>query len=153
MTSISSPDDEALMRKLCTQCHLFADPDVLPKSEWDSAITRMVPLPGYGRTIPKRISPKAVEEWFRKRAPETLSLANRASLPIEPPSRQLTSLKAPPSKRSPFVSQCQFVTWPETGERKLLACDMRNGWLLEANLNEEPLELRMFCDQTSCLRF
>ena len=147
VTSISSPDDEALMRKLCTQCHLFADPDVLPKSEWNSAITSMVSLPGYGRTIPKRISPKAIEDWFRKRAPETLSLADRASLPIEPPPRQMTSLKSPRSKGSPFVSQCQLVTWPETGERKLLACDMRNGWLMEAKLNKEPLELRVFCDQ------
>src|SRR5439155_26053149 len=93
--AIASAEDEALLRKLCTQCHLFVEPSVLPKSEWDSVAGRMAQMPGYGRTIPKRIDTSAVMHWFRERAPETLVLTDRSRLPLQPPPLRRTTL-APP---------------------------------------------------------
>ena len=64
ITAISSADDEVLLRKLCTQCHLFAKPDLLPKSEWGASVRSMAQMPNYGRTIPKRISLRAIRSCF-----------------------------------------------------------------------------------------
>src|SRR5436305_1903620 len=36
ISAIATPADEALLRKLCSQCHLFPNPDTLPKSEWEA---------------------------------------------------------------------------------------------------------------------
>ena len=149
LKEIKSPEDEALLRKLCTQCHLFAEPSVLPKNEWDSAITRMVPLPGFGRSIPRRIETSAITRWFRERAPETLTLADRSLMPIEPPPLKHTSLRLPKSKDFPFVSQVRIVTHPVTKERSLLTCDMHTGWICETKHGSDPLMPRLLCDQVS----
>ena len=145
--AITSAEDEALLRKLCTQCHLFVEPSVLPKSEWDSVAGRMAQMPGYGRTIPKRLDTTAVMQWFRERAPETLVLTDRTRLPLEPPPLKRTTLGPPRTGDVPFVSQVQFVTWPESGERRLLTCDMRTGMLCETTRDGGSLSLRVFCDQ------
>lgn len=148
VTAIASPDDEALLRKLCTQCHLFADPELLAKSDWGATVQRMAQMPNYGRTLPKRISPRAITEWFEQRAPESLSVLDFGGIPVEPAFGTASPLTIDRStKNAPFISQVRFVTLPETGERKLLACDMRNGWLLEADCKAELRKMRVFSDQ------
>ena len=145
---IKSPEDEAMLRKLCTQCHLFVEPSALPKNAWETAIARMVQLPGYGRTIPRRIEPPAIARWFRDRAPEALILADRSQMPIEPPPLlKHTSLHFPEPKDSAFVSQVRIVSHPETQERSLLTCDIRTGWICETKSGSEPLVPRMLSER------
>jgi hypothetical protein len=149
LTAIKTPADEDLLKKLCQQCHLFSDPNVLPQAEWEEVAVRMVPLPGYGKSIaPQRIDVKGVAEWFRARAPETLRLTDRAALPEQPPPLRHVVLDSPEPRESPFVSQILAHT-PPNGERRLLTCDMRHGWICETtSLSDEP-KLRLLCDQVS----
>ncbi|MCX7421121.1 MAG: VCBS repeat-containing protein [Planctomycetia bacterium] len=149
---ITSAEDEAILRRLCTQCHLYVEPSVLPIKEWEAAIPRMAQMPGYGRTIPRRLETTAIVQWFRERAPETLAFADRSALPIQTPPLERTSLRQPPSKDFPFVSQVRIVTHPETKERSLLTSDMHSGWICEAKMSSDPLaplSLRLLSDQCS----
>jgi hypothetical protein len=134
-----SVDDEVILRKLCTQCHLYVEPSVLPKKEWDAVIPRMAQMPGYGRTIPRRLDTSAIVQWFRERAPEMLTFADRSAMPIEPPPLKHFSVRQPQSKDFPFVSQVRIATHPETKERALFVCDMHSGWICETKSGSDPL--------------
>lgn len=143
LTAISTPDDEALLKKLCLQCHQFSEPDTLAKSDWDHAINRMVSLPAYGRVIaPKRIDVNAIVRWFRERAPDSLPLTDRASDSEQAPPLRRVTLQSPHSNEAPFVSQLKLLTSP-SGERRLLTCDMRNGWICESTTfgHESPFRV------------
>jgi len=148
VSPISSPADEALLKKLCLQCHQFSEPETLMKSDWDDAIARMVPLPGYGKVIaPKRFEVAAVKRWFRDRAPDSLPLTDRSGVAERAPPLRRVTLKSPHPEKVSFVSQIKLLASP-TGERRLLTCDMRNGWICETTLGGEP-QLRVLSDQVS----
>ena len=66
--------DEPTVRKLCSQCHKFTEPDILPRSEWGDRISKMVTMPGYGTKVRQYVNPQAVVNWFTARAPESLTL-------------------------------------------------------------------------------
>ncbi len=149
VTPISSPDDEALLKKLCLQCHQFSDPGTLTKSDWDEAIPRMVSMPAYGKVIaPKRFELGAVKRWFVDRAPDSLPLTDRVDVAEKTPPLRQVFLKSPNPEKTPFVSQVKLLSSP-TGERRLLTCDMRNGWICETTgLNGKP-HLRILNEQIS----
>ena len=140
-------DDEELLRKLCSQCHLFADPNILPKSEWDTAVLSMSRMPGYGRTLPRRIDTAAVMKWFRERAPETLIATDRSDLPLEPPRLNHKTFRQPSADDIPFVSQVKLVKWLDTEPLRLLTCDMRSGRLCESMRDGGEVSLRVLSDQ------
>ncbi len=147
--SISSPDDEALLKKLCLQCHQFSDPGTLTKSDWDEAIPRMVSMPGYGKVIaPKRFEMGAVKRWFVDRAPDSLPLTDRVDVAEKTPPLRRVILRSPHPEKVSFVSQVKLLSAP-FGEPRLLTCDMRNGWICEATALDRQPQLRLLSDQVS----
>lgn len=144
ITSITSPDDEALLKKLCLQCHLFPGPETLTKYDWEFALTKMVSMPAYGRVIaPQRFEKEAVRRWFLDRAPDSLSLTDRSALPEQPPPRRRVVLPSPNPNGVSFVSQVKLLTSP-AGEQRLLSCDMQNGWLCESILSARDPSPQVF---------
>ena len=147
LMAIKTPADEALLKKMCQQCHLFAEPGTLAKEDWEKAVAGMVPMTGYGKVIaPQRLDTKAIVEWFRERAPESLQLTDRAVLPEQPPPLRRVTLRSPQPDEAPFVSQIQLLTSP-SGERRLLTCDMRRGRVSEITSLAGDPESRVVCDQ------
>ena len=147
LMAIKTPADEALLKKLCQQCHLFAEPGAFAKGDWEKAVGQMVPMTGYGKAIaPQRLDTKAIVEWFRERAPESLPLTDRAALPEQPPPLRRVTLRSPQPDDQPFVSQVKLLTSP-SGERRLLTCDMRSGRVSEITSLAGDPESRVVCDQ------
>lgn len=145
--SISTPEDEALLKKLCLQCHLFSEPDTLAKSDWDDVIHKMVTMPGYGRAIsPQRFDLESVKRWFREAAPDSLRLSDRANLPEHAPPLRRVVVPSPDSNKRPFVSQLKLLV-SSSNERSLLSCDMRNGWICETTALDGEPELRILTQQ------
>lgn len=149
---ITTAEDEAILKKLCTQCHLYVEPTVLPKKDWDVIIPRMTQIPGYGRTIPRRLEASAIVSWFRERAPEKLTFADRSTMPIEPPPLKHVSLQQPKTNEFPFVSQVRIVTQSEGKSRSLITCDMHSGIICESKWGTDqltPPPLEILSDQVS----
>lgn len=126
---IETAEEEASLRKLCSQCHLFTAPDSLMKADWDSVVRRMAALPGYGKTVPKRIDIVAIKQWFEERAPEKLLLADRSELPIQPPPLKRVAVAASRFDSAPFVSQLLPFVDSRSKTLGLLSCDMRTGFV------------------------
>jgi len=149
VTPISTPEDEALLKKVCLQCHQFSDPGTLAKSDWDEAIPRMVSMPGYGKVIaPKRFEMEAVKRWFVDRAPGSLTLTDRGDVAEQTPPLRQVLLNSPNPEKVSFVSQVKLLTAP-AGERRLLTCDMRNGWVCEVTALDRQPQLRLLSEQVS----
>lgn len=147
LRAIRTPEDEALLKKLCLQCHQFSEPDILPMDAWEKPIITMVSLPNYGKVIaPQRIDPNAILNWFRERAPKTLSFSDRSRLPVQPPPLRRVRLRPPKAREQSFVSHIKLLVAPN-GERRLLTCDMRQGWLCELTSFRGDADPRIFCTQ------
>jgi hypothetical protein len=147
VVTIKTPADEALLKRLCQQCHLFAEPGTLAKEDWEKAVAQMVPMTGYGKAVaPQRLETKGIVEWFRERAPDSLPLTDRAALPEQPPPLRRVTLHSPQPEEAPFVSQIHWLTSP-SGERRLLTCDMRHGKIHEITSLDRDPESRLVSDQ------
>lgn len=147
---ITSAEDELLLKKLCSQCHRFPEPDVLAKAHWERAILNMVRTPGYGKVInPKRLHVNAVTDWFVSRAPENLELTDRTQLPEKPPPLQRTVLDAPRPEAGVFGAQVRMRETRDGGGRQLLLSDMRSGLICEVPINDRLQSLNIYCDQVS----
>lgn len=145
--SIVTAEDEELLKKLCTQCHLFTDPGTLMKKDWEEVGPRMARMPGYGRTIPRRLELPAVVQWFRERAPDNLAFADRSSLPIEPPPLRRVAVVPPQSGEVPFIAQLKWLNRSSSANRRFLSCDMRTGWIWELRLDADVPTTRIVDDQ------
>ncbi len=147
---ITSAEDEALLKKMCSQCHRFTEPDVLTKDQWETVLLSMVRMPGYGKVInPKRLHFTSVVEWFTSRAPETLELTDRTQLPEEPPPLRRVILEAPKAEAGVFGSQLRFSA-PAAGQpRRLLLSDMRSGFVSETEIDAQPSPLKVLCDKVA----
>ena len=58
--------DEAQLRELCSHCHQFAEPDVLPRSSWADTLWKVSRRPGFGSNLPQKIDMAAVVKWFEE---------------------------------------------------------------------------------------
>ncbi|MFP6768879.1 MAG: VCBS repeat-containing protein, partial [Planctomycetaceae bacterium] len=124
--------DETTVRKLCSQCHKFTEPDILPQSEWRDRVSKMVTMPGYGNKVRQYVNPEAVVNWFIARAPKSLTLPvlddtiDRGSLEF-----QVNKWIFPTrTDRDIVISNVQLadlVGEERDGRLELIACDMRNG--------------------------
>jgi hypothetical protein len=147
LKTIQTDEDEALLRKLCTQCHLATDPSLLSKADWERTVMNMVTMPGYGKAIaPKRIDVAAIVTWFQERAPEHLTLTDRSKLDEHPPPLRRIVLPSPRSDEAPFVSHLNFI--PNTDRpSRILTCDMRSGWICEITSLATDPQLRVLSKQ------
>ena len=71
-SSARTPVTTLTVKTLCSQCHKFPDPSILPKSEWPSRIGQMAKFKGYGSKIRGIVNTQEVIKWYVARAPEAL---------------------------------------------------------------------------------
>ena len=123
--------DEATLRRLCSNCHRFPEPEILPRSAWADNVREMAQLPLYGKNVAYRPSLKAIVGWYEQRAPEELPLQSgpaRVEADSLPLSMRGGSPENPPDE--PAVSHVQFVDLWGDERLELLVSEMRHGLVL-----------------------
>jgi hypothetical protein len=134
---------EAAVRQTCSYCHLFPEPDILPRSAWRETVLSMTEFPLYGRNVSRKLSPAAIARWYEHRAPDELTLSlGDAALdpgPFVLRSRGFAPLRRP--EHAPAISNVRLVDILGDERLELIACDMRNGLVLLGRPAEEGNEL------------
>lgn len=130
-----TPVTDTTVKALCTQCHIDADPSILPRSEWRSRIGQMATFKGYGSKIRGVVNTESVIRWYEDRAPESLTrpvLDDRVT--TTPPAFLVKEMTSPTTTVDPIVvSNVQIVDLlgaDREGTVELIACDMANGLVL-----------------------
>jgi len=137
------PSDEALARKVCSQCHAFPPPDVLPRKSWGSIAYEMAGLAIGGIGVPKGAPPPTVDfdvdrviHYYETHAPRVLPSPVPWPTPEPGPlrfNRHLFRLdQGPPA---PTVANVAFWPLEPKGPLKIVAADMAAGLVLDADPN------------------
>jgi len=72
-STATTPVTDHTILALCSQCHTFPKPSILPRSEWRSRIGQMATFKGYGTKVPGIVNTESVIRWYENRAPQSLS--------------------------------------------------------------------------------
>ncbi len=146
-SSATTPVTDHTVRALCSQCHTFPKPAILPRSEWRTRIGQMATFKGYGTKVQGIVNTQSVIRWYESRAPQSL---HRPVLDDQLDAGQLDFLvremACDHSTVDPLVISNVLIvdllddTHPTaTGTRnspsstsaaELIACDMANGLIL-----------------------
>jgi len=136
----STEATEAEARALCTACHLFPPPDILPRLAWRDEIARMALIRGNqpqpagppgtsGRIVKLPDDLDRVLRYYERQAPETLP-APDVWQPVNPLSfvkRRMNPVSAP---SDPAVSSVRLIDMHGDGKLDLVATDMRYGLVM-----------------------
>ena len=130
-----TPVTAATVKTLCTQCHTYPEPSILPSSEWRSRIGQMATFKGYGSKIKGIVNTESVIRWYESRAPESLVRPVLADqLHTGPPAFQIKEMTVADATTDPIViSNVQLVDLlgdDRQGLLELIALDMANGLVL-----------------------
>jgi len=130
-----TPVTAATVKTLCTQCHTYPEPSILPRSEWRSRIGQMATFKGYGSKIRGIVNTESVIRWYESRAPESLARPIlEDQLHAGPPAFQVKEMTvSEPTTDSIVVSNVQIVNLlgdDRQGSQELIALDMANGLVL-----------------------
>jgi len=141
--AVSSPGegdlDKADVERVCTGCHLFSDPDTLPRSAWWKTIHDMVRMPGY---VGGDVSTEALVAWYEARAPEELELPQgELGLESDPLEWERRAPDNTGGEGPPFVANVQFLDLLGDGRRELVVCDMSYGLVQLGRPYAAPLHL------------
>jgi hypothetical protein len=147
---------EAEVREVCSACHGFPPPDVLPRAAWRYSIARMA-LIRDGRDAPVRMMgmdavpplPPDMERilrYYEQRAPESLP----APEPWPDPDDRLRFAKRQMAPRyvkpTPAVSNVRLVDLTGDGRMEVVAADMRHNLILQGRPYGTEAELRVITD-------
>ena len=130
-----TPVTDATVKTLCTQCHTYPNPSILPRSEWRSRIGQMATFKGYGSKIRGIVNTESVIRWYEARAPESLVRpVLEDQLHAGPPAFQVQELSVAQATVDPIVvSNVQLFDLlgdDRRGVLELIALDMANGLVL-----------------------
>ena len=138
--------DEAKIHELCSHCHQFPSPTILPRELWSTTIWQMYEEAGYGRTVRWRIAPEDLVNWYQDRAPERLDLSPVKAAPganrIVFHKREIKSTV----NVNPFVSHLEVANIVGDDRPEVLICDMRNGAILMAHTDTPDWTLDRIAD-------
>ena len=142
-------DDEKVAKEICTPCHKFAPPDILPKNRWRSEVAKMMfimraqPQPPdlNGVTLPDEFA--AVDRYMEAHAPEHLAAPERWPDPSESPVTFTPyGLSVPDMPRDPGVSNVTLVDFDGDGTLDVLGTEMKQGTVFWGHLQPgSPLEV------------
>jgi hypothetical protein len=133
-------EGEAVARQVCTSCHLFPPPDILPRSKWSSKIFEMTGLAvtgtgaPKGKEIPLDFPIEKILAYYEGAAPQDLPPPEAWPEPSNAPvpfARHPMGL--PGTTVLPIVSNVRLFTMkPERGV-EVFAADMSNGLILRGS--------------------
>jgi hypothetical protein len=132
-----TPPEEILPRAMCTLCHKFPTPDILPRDAWRDELVRMAfiregRLPPASvamyRTVQLPPDMEMVLPFFTAHAPERLALPETWPDPSESPLHfERRSMAVPDMPGTPAVSNVNLVDFDGDKKLDLLGADMRQG--------------------------
>ncbi len=130
-----TPVTDTTVKALCSQCHTYPDPSILPRSEWRTRIGQMATFKGYGSKIRGIVNTEEVVRWYEARAPETLTRpALNDQVTTRPPAFRVKHMGTVAKTADPVVvSNVQIVNLlgdSREGLNEILSCDMANGLIL-----------------------
>lgn len=137
-----SDADVPKIRAVCSRCHQFPAPEVLPRSAWKETIWQMFEVSGHGTTVKWPVDPEALVAWYEERSPQEFEFP---TLPDESSgSHQLALLRQAvlpdQAKPAPVVSNILVEDVVGDDRPELIVCDMLNGQILMGG-TEEPWSL------------
>jgi FG-GAP-like repeat len=157
VASPGASPDEAMARKVCTACHAFPTPDVLPRDRWDRVVVEMTALtlsgtgaPRGGPPLPLDFDPAAITRFYRKGAPEVLP-APSAWPPVGTDAgrfrrhafRPADGTGLPAKDTTPIVANVRFFDLDGDGRLQIVAADMKAGLVLAADPKHPEAGLRV----------
>jgi VCBS repeat protein len=136
----STEATEAEARALCTTCHLFPPPDILPRQSWRDEVARMalirsnLPQPAgppgtSGRSVKLPDDLDRVLRYYERLAPEKLP-PPEAWPPINPLSFVKRGMNPASAPSDPAVSNVRLIDMHGDGKLDLVATDMRYGLVM-----------------------
>jgi hypothetical protein len=129
---------EARVRGLCSSCHAFTPPEVLPRAAWEEVVPDMLGLMRERGLEVADVRADELAAWFAQRAPAELPLRPGPPPVGEPPVRFDALAMAPPEAPPvPGVSHVSLVQLYGDPRPELVACDMRHGLVLVGHPWEE----------------
>jgi hypothetical protein len=146
---------EQQARAVCSPCHAFPTPDILPRAVWRDEFERMmyfrenkqpssVPASRFNRTVQLPPDMEQALAFFINRAPERLAAPEVWPDPGESPvSFARTTLSMPDMPDTPAVSNVQLVDLDGDKRVDILATDMREGLVFTGRPAGAPTPLKI----------
>ncbi|HEX6465538.1 MAG TPA: VCBS repeat-containing protein, partial [Vicinamibacterales bacterium] len=132
--SKTTPNDEKTARDMCTPCHKFPEPDVLPRKMWRSEIAKMMfimqrqPQPSDLESVKLPDDFAAVDRYMEAHAPERLPAPEPWPDPSESPVKFTSyGLTVPDMPNDPAVSNVNLVDYDGDGKLDVLGTEMQLG--------------------------
>jgi hypothetical protein len=135
-TDVSNPATHRLVseagqrevERACGNCHAFPSPELFPKDLWPREVERGFKFLAKSGVPPDTPSADRVVAYYRRRAPEELSVLARTASPTACPARfERTEIRAVGERSAPAIAHLRFVHLSDERKLDLLACDMANG--------------------------
>jgi VCBS repeat protein len=142
-------NDEKTARDLCTPCHKFPEPDILPRNMWRSEIVKMMfimrgePQPTDWNTVRLPEDFAATDRYMEAHAPEHLPAPDPWPDPSESPVKFTSyGLSVPNMPDDPAVSNVNLVDYDGDGKLDVLGTEMQLGIVFWGQLRPEtPLKV------------
>jgi hypothetical protein len=150
-SSTEATEDEA--RTLCTTCHLFPPPDILPRHAWRDEIARMALIRGNqpqpagppgtsARTVRLPDDLDRVLRYYERLAPEKLP-AVEAWPPANPMWFDKRGMNPGSAPSDPAVSNVRLIDVQRDGKLDVVATDMRYGMVMTGRPYTDDSELKV----------
>ncbi len=145
--SAGSTDVETRVRAACGGCHLFPEPEILPRELWKNQIARMAALVDYLPPEPGKpatgFSLKEVTEWYESEAPESFSLPVALTRDGPGPVRFRKRAVKLGSSGSPAVAAVQPLEEGQFGDRDFILAvpNLKNGSIHLLSRSSGPIRV------------
>jgi hypothetical protein len=133
--------DEAFARKVCTQCHLFPPPDVLPRKAWGTIAYEMAGLaiggigaPQGGPPVSADFDVERIIHYYETHAPQVLPTPEPWP-PVESGPLRFArhAFRLPEGPATPTIANVAFWPLEPNGRPKIVAAEMGAGLVLAAD--------------------
>jgi hypothetical protein len=143
--------EEAMARRVCSTCHGFPLPDVLPRSRWKATVVEMTALAVSGVGALKDgpppsfdFDPDTIARYYETRAPESLPAPAPWPSPGSDPARFARHAFRPPGNvPAPTVANVRFLDLDGDSRVQITAADMAAGLVLAAEPARPEAGLRV----------
>jgi hypothetical protein len=148
-TAAATQGDEKAAKEICTPCHKFAPPDILPRHMWRSEVAKMLfivqgqPAPPDLNSVKLPDDFAAALRYMEGHASEHLPEPDRWPDPSESPvTFTQYGLSVPDMPRDPVVSNVTLEDFDGDGTLDVLGTEMKQGTVFWGHLRPgSPLEV------------
>lgn len=136
----SPSPQEAMARRVCSACHAFPPPDVVPRAMWKARVMEMTSLafsgigaPKQGPPVPLDFDPDAITYYYETHAPDALAAPEPWPPPGSDPARFARHAFRLPDDAPASIANVRFFDLDGDGRLQIVAVDMVGGLVLAAD--------------------